>query len=685
MRKELFFRFMFIVPSFMVIRKKLSFFVLAFLCMTVLVAQPTLKIDYSRPGPEIPKSMYGIFFEEINHSGDGALYAELIRNRGFEEHVFISGCEYKAGFVYAPQSPNYITNKLSNWRHPWDIEKLKYTAWKLNKNAGEASYAVVDENRLHPATPHSMRIDIEKTGKEGTVDLVNEGYWGVPVEKGEKYDLRFYVRKSEKYKGGVTARIVSSDDKILAEKKFQIEKEGWQEFTSVLKTSGTDSKASLQLCFDAPGTVWVDYVSLFPKKTFRNRENGLHRDVAQKLADLKPAFIRWPGGCIVEGATIENRVKWKETLGDPMTRRGEWDLWNYRTTMGFGYHEFLQFCEDIEAEAMFVANVGLSCRFRNGDYVDESQLPVYIQDICDAIDYAIGDGTTEWGAKRMKAGHSKPFPLKYVELGNENWGVRYTEIYTKFYNVLKPKYPQIEFISSIGFGDDETRLGEVDMIDPHWYVKSDFFWKNTHLFDNKERGKYKVYVGEYACNQEVGSGNMEAALSEAAFMTGMERNSDLVTMSSYAPLIENSNRRDWCTNMIWVNNEQVIGRSSYYVQQLFSQNRPDTNLKVLSVGEPVQGKVEVIAGYDYQKGETVIKVVNGESEKLDLIFELLATSIRAKGRIITLSAASGKDENSFEIPLLISPQEISYDKFAREFTYNFKPYSLTVLRIKTSL
>lgn len=667
----------------MKIRRNLSALMLPFACTAMLVAQPTLKIDYSQPGPDIPQSMYGIFFEEINHSGDGALYAELIQNRGFEEHVIISGCEYRDGFVYAPQSLNYISNKLSNWRHPWDFEKLKYTAWELEQGDGEASCDVVDEAPLHPATPHSMKINIKNPGDGRRVSLVNEGYWGVPVEKGEKYKLRFYLRTNEEYTGGVTAKVVSVDNKVLAEKRFRVGSEGWNEYTAVLKSSGTDSKGTLQLSFDAPGTVWVDYVSLFPKKTFKNRENGLRRDVAQKLADMKPAFIRWPGGCIVEGATIENQVKWKETLGDPMTRRGEWDLWNYRTTMGFGYHEFLQFCEDIDADAMFVANVGLSCRFRNGDYVDDAQLPVYIQDICDAIDYAIGDASTEWGAKRIKAGHPKPFSLKYVELGNENWGSRYTDIYKRFYKVLKPKYPQIEFISTVGFGDDEVRLTEVDMIDPHWYVKSDFFWNNTHLFDNKERGKYKVYVGEYACNQEVGSGNMKAALSEAAFMVGMERNSDLVTMSSYAPLIENSNRRDWCTNMIWVTNEQVMGRSSYYVQQIFSLNRPDVNLKITIGGDAVQGKVEAIAGYDAQAGETVIKVVNGEGQRLELNFELGAQSVNPKGKVVLLSAKSELDENSFENPELISPQSAPYTKFGKEFTYTFEPYSLTVLRIKT--
>lgn len=667
-------------------------FVLAFSCCCILtaLAQSTLEINYSTSGSAIPKSLYGIFFEEINHSGDGALYAELIQNRGFEEHVLISGCEYRDGFAYAPKTVNYISNEYANWRHPWDLEKLKFTAWKVNVGSGTASYDVVDDAPLHQATPNAMKIKIERIDTGSSVDLVNEGYWGVPVCEGELYDLRFYVRTDKNYKGTVKAEIVSATGNTIAEKTFQLEEgENWHEYKAELKALATDYKGSFRLSMDSPGTIWIDYVSLFPRKTFKNRVNGLRTDVAQKLADLKPAFIRWPGGCIVEGATLENRVKWKETLGDPMTRRGEWNLWNYRTTMGFGYHEFLQFCEDINAEAMFVANVGLSCRFRNGDFADEAQLPVYIRDICDAIDYAIGNSSTEWGRKRIEAGHSAPFPLKYVELGNENWGVRYTEIYNLFYRTLKPKYPQIEFISTIGFGDDEARIEKADLIDPHWYVKPGFFWDNTHLFDQKERGKYNVYVGEYACNQGVGSGTMEAALSEAAFMMGMERNSDLVTMTSYAPLIENSNRRDWSTNLIWVNNEQTIGRSSYYVQQLFSRNRPDINLDTkLTVAhgtDSVVRKAYAIAGYDYHTGETVVKVVNGEKNELSLNLVLGAKHVSRKGSVITLAADSDKQENSFQNPTLIYPHSSGYEGFSRDFTYTFKPYSLTILRFKTDI
>ena len=665
-------------------KKSILLFVYNLFVLSVF-SQAKLLVDFQQKGASISPSMYGIFFEEINHSGDGALYAELIQNRGFEEHVLISGCEYRDGFAYAPQSPNYISGNISNWKHPWDIEKLKYTAWKLDDLLGDASCDIVSDAPLHAATPHSIKISINNVYTDGFIKLINEGYWGVPVRKNEKYNLRFFLRASQDYKGGVVARIVSSDNKVLAEKRFNVEcKEGWNEYVGVLRAKDTDFKGSFELCFDAPGTVWVDYVSLFPEKTFNCRENGLRADVAQKLADLKPAFIRWPGGCIVEGATIENRVKWKETLGDPMTRKGEWDLWNYRTTMGFGYHEFLQYCEDIGADAMFVANVGLSCRFRNGDYVDESQLPVYIQDICDAIDYAVGDASTEWGLKRIQAGHKKTFPLKYVELGNENWGVHYATIYNRFYKELKSRYPQIIFISTIGFGDDEDRIDKTDMIDPHWYVNADFFYKNTRLFDTKKRGKYKVYVGEYACNQGVGSGTLEAALSEAAFMMGMERNSDLVTMTSYAPLIENSNRRDWSTNMIWVNNEKVVGRSSYYVQQMFSLNRPDVNLKteLISFADTLSERVQAIGGYDYRSKEIVIKVLNGTGQELSLNIELNACTVSGKGRVITLSAASDKLENSFDYPELIVPIQTISKSFSNNFLQIFKPYSFTILRVK---
>lgn len=525
-----------------------------------------LTIDFSQKGAEVDQKMYGIFFEEINHSGDGALYAELIRNRNFEEHVIPSGTTYKDGFVHAPHKKNYSNGEYSNWKTKWDTDSLKMIAWKVK---GDAQYDVVDENPLHPNTPHAMKMEMKEAG----VILENEGYWGVSVKANEKYDLRFYLNAAQ-YAGKVTARIVSANGETLAEKPFDIPQPNqWVEYTAELTPSATETKGSLQLLFDAPGKVFVDYVSLFPQNTFKGRKNGMRADVAQLLADLKPGFLRWPGGCIAEGATYENRAKWKETLGDPMTRHSEWILWNYHCTWGFGYHEFLQFCEDINADAMFVANVGMSCSVRNGDYTDD--LEPIIQDIRDAIEYAIGDKSTPWGAKRAAAGHPEPFNLKYVELGNEQSGDFYAERYNYLYNILKPLYPDITFICTLQLENSLSLLKKADMIDPHWYVNPDYFYDNVHLFDDMDRDKYEVYVGEYAV---ISAGNMQGALAEAAFISGMERNSDLVTMASYAPLIENSNQRDWPTNLIWVNNETAFGRTSYHVQKMYGHNMPDYNL-----------------------------------------------------------------------------------------------------------
>ena len=312
-----------------------------------------LTIDHAQKGADINQKMYGIFFEEINHSGDGALYAELIRNRNFEEHVLPSGTTYKDGFAHAPHKKNYMTGEYSDWKTKWDIDTLKMMAWTVK---GNATYDVVEEKPLHPQTPNAMKMEMKEAG----VILANEGYWGVSVKGNEKYDLRFYVNAAN-YTGNVTAQIVSANGDALAQQSFAISKPGeWVEYKAVMTPSANETKGSLQLVFDAPGKVYVDYVSLFPQNTFKGRKNGMRPDVAQLLADLNPGFLRWPGGCIAEGATYENRVKWKETLGDPMSRHSEWVLWNYHSTWGFGYHEFLQFCEDINADAMFVANVGLA-------------------------------------------------------------------------------------------------------------------------------------------------------------------------------------------------------------------------------------------------------------------------------------------------------------------------------------
>lgn len=566
---------------------KRSYLLISAMVLSVgqLFAQNKLTIDVAKKGADVPSSMYGIFFEEISHGGEGGLYAEMIQNRAFEDHVLPSGCTYKDGKIYGPAKTHYFLQKEVNWSVDWKVDSL--SSWSLNVATGaEAKVQLTSQYPLNSATPHAAQISIVKASADAPVSFVNSGFWGVNVQKGEKYNLRMFLRSNKKYKGSATVKLVSANGEVLASQPLKIAKAGsWIEFQTQLLALGTDNKATLQIAFDAPGTIQVDFVSLFPEKTFMNRPNGLRADVAQMLVGLQPAFIRWPGGCIVEGATLENRVQWKQTIGDPVQRPGQWDVWGYRNTYGWGYHEFLQFCEDIHSEGMFVINVGLACEFRNGDYCADDEIQPFIQDALDAIEYAIGDVSTKYGAMRAANGHPQPFPLKYVEIGNENRGPIYYNRHNIFYKELKAKYPQIQYILNTNFGEAPNIIAEAakeapqaDIADLHWYESPDWFFARDKIFDNIERPHFKAYVGEYACNKNVGDGNLYGALSEAAFMTGMERNSDLVTMTSYAPLFENSNLRNWPVNLIWMQNDKVFGRTSYHVQKLFAQNRPSYNV-----------------------------------------------------------------------------------------------------------
>lgn len=554
------------------------------LTITATAQTEPIRIDLGQKGTVVSPNLYGIFFEEISHAGDGGLYAELVQNRGFEEHVLPSGMTYRKGRAYAPDAMNYEHRNHSKWNIPWNMEEKKMTGWKVTgENATVKGEVIKAKTPLHVNTPHAMQLDIKKVENGGKVVLANTGYWGIGIKAGEKYDLRCYVMSSN-YKGGITARLRDSATgaSLGSAALTTVPGSTWTELTATLTAEGTTAKGELALEFDRKGTVLIDYVSLFPQATFKGRKNGQRADVAQMLVDLHPKFMRWPGGCIVEGATYENRVRWKETLGDPMTRRGEWDVWGYRATWGMGYHEFLQFCEDLQMDAMFVNNAGMSCSVRNGDFVSsDADMDAVVQDFRDAIDYALADpATNKWAKMREDAGHPTPFPLKYVEIGNENVGPEYVTHFNYIFKKLKAEYPQITFINTLGHTDPllEKIPGDY-MVDPHWYRDPNFFFANNHLFDDAPR-THDIYVGEYACNGGVGAGNLLAALSEAAFIMGMERNSDVVKMSSYAPLFENENRRDWPCNLIHINSSEVYGRASYYVQQMAAENRPTYNIYV---------------------------------------------------------------------------------------------------------
>lgn len=537
--------------------------------------EATIRIDLARRGADIPASMYGIFFEEINHAGDGGLYAEQIQNRGFEDSSVPEGYTVKGDRIFPPTDrANHLTGARP---HPdlsfrWNPDPIP--AWRFEQLEGSgASAELTREYPLNEASPTALKVTLPEKGR---ISLSNCGFWGMNIEKGKGYYLRMNTSNGNRFEGRAILKLVAEDGTELCNRPLAIDPDRtWCEYTGQLTATGSDPHARFVIELEGTGTLLLDYVSLFPE-TFRNRINGLRNDIAQTLEALHPAFVRWPGGCIVEGIDLSNRIEWKKTIGDPKNRPGIYDTWGYRATMGFGYHEFLQFCEDIGAAGMFVCNAGIGCQGRVGDACREEDLDAFIQDALDAIDYALGDGTTEWSRKRVENGHPEPFPLQYVEIGNENWGPVYEKRYDRFYRAIKAKYPRLALISTLGLGG-QHRHERVDMIDPHWYVAPEFFLSSSRLFDQQERGGYAVYVGEYAVNQQVGGGNLLGALAEAAFLSGMERNSDLVKMASYAPLLENVNDRVWPTNLICFDSHRVMGRSSYHVQKMYAENRPDYN------------------------------------------------------------------------------------------------------------
>lgn len=426
-----------------------------------------------------------------------------------------------------------------------------------------------------------MAINVPNDGNSRT-NLINSGYWGINVQAGTTYNLTFYLRPGT-YKGQLTASLETNDGKVLASHNFPAVKGGtdWRKYTATLKGEGTDPKAQFVLSFKGGGTLQVDWVSLFPP-TYKNRPNGLRIDLAKYLEDLKPSFIRYLGGCYVEGFSWESAPDWRTMVYPPEQRPGTWSYWKYRSTDGFGYHEFLQFCEYIGADALYVAFAGMTVHPDNNIPIDE--LGPVIQQTLDAIEYAIGPVNSKWGAVRAKMGHTKPFPLKYVEIGNEHPPAIYGEYYTKFRSAIKAKYPDMTVIMSMYWSGLNrpaiARAGDpnIDMVDEHAYHPVDWARTNFNYFDRYNRTPWPVYVGEYA--SQINNGNWQCGMGDSVYLMMVERNGDLVKMASYAPLFCNVNLRDWEVNLIEFDSSRSFAHASYYVQKLFNENKPDVNLDI---------------------------------------------------------------------------------------------------------
>lgn len=542
--------------------KKILFIIITLLysCFTTLTAQVSLTFSSADRGPIIGDLHYGIFYEEINHGGDGGLYAEMVRNRSFEDN---------AG------SPEY-----------W---------WWL----GNMSAELVSTGLLNSAQERALKLTIN----EHNTGIRNEGYWGMNIVKGEEYTLTFWAKTDNSYSGKMWAELQDDGFNNLGRTEFDISLTNqWQKYTVKITATASQTKGWLALKGLEPMVIYLDVVSLMPP-TFKNRENGCRIDLAQMLADMHPRFVRFPGGCYVEGTwqnDRSNRFEWKKTVGPIETRPGHMNVnWGYRVSDGLGFHELLQFTEDIGAEPLFVCNVGLG----HGWLEDYNNISGYIQEALDAIEYCNGDVSTKYGAMRAANGHPEPFNLRLLEIGNENYNFvpfnnadqsdHYAERYAAFYKAIKAKYPDMILIGNVESWSTDTpswrNENPVEVVDEHYYRSTEWFRQQYNKYDTYNRNGYKVYAGEYAVTSNYGAwGNLNAALAEAIYMEGMERNSDICTMASYAPIFCNENHAwPWMPDMIRFNSYSAFGTPSYWVQHMMSNNLGKQNITWTEKGNAV--------------------------------------------------------------------------------------------------
>lgn len=626
----------------------------------------TIEVQVDKPVGNINPAMWGIFFEDINFGADGGLYAELIKNRAFE-----------------------FPDPMMGWM-------------KLIPTKSRGRLSIRDEKPFNAANPHYLRIE---STEPLPIGVANEGFRGIGVKKGEACNFSAQIRKVD---GAAVLRVAlyGSDGAVLDSVNLKDFSTDWKKVTAVLHPNDTDAKASLYVLMEGKGTIDLDMVSLFPEKTWKNRPGGLRADMVQMLADMKPGFMRFPGGCIVEGPELSGRYQWKKTIGPVEERQLLVNRWNteflhrpapdYYQTFGLGFFEYFQLCEDIGAQPLPILNCGMACQFNSGELCPMDQLETYIQDALDLIEFANGPVTSAWGAKRSAMGHPEPFNMKMLGVGNEQWGPQYIERFARFSSVLKQKHPEVSLIAAAGPdpGDERFRflwskLRELnaDIVDEHCYSQPAWFLSNTHRYDNYDRKGPKVFMGEYAAQSQYtvspkNRNNLETALSEAAYLTGLERNADVVRLASYAPLFAHVDAWQWRPDLIWVNNLTVMPTPNYYVQQLFSRNRGDQILPIM-VNEETQNTLFASATRDNATGEVILKVVNAARAGALAAIKLDTAGIVSERAMATvLTGKSGTAENSFEQPGNVAPAETKIQNVSASFHHTFPAHSMTVMRLK---
>jgi len=602
--------------------------------------------------------------EEINHSYDGGLYAELIQNRAFLDNAA------------TPVHWSVVTGIDST-----------------------ATIALDPANSFNDKLTTSLRLTVSKTTKNHPAGVANSGYWGIPVQPKTSYHASILARAEPNFSGPVTVSIVNDDGHtVYATGKFSGLSADWKKFEVTLKTgrAAPTTKARFVITLDQPGTIWLGLASLFPP-TWNNQPNGFRKDLMQMLVDLNPKFLRFPGGNYVEGDTVETRFEWKKTIGPIEERHGHPSPWSYRSTDGLGLLEFLEWCEDMNAEPVLAVYAGYSLK---GAHVNPGpDLEPFVQEALEEIEYVIGGTNTIWGAQRAKDGHSEPFKLTYVEIGNEDWfdkSKSYDERFAQFYDAIKAKYPQLKTISTIG--DDQPEALRVhrrkpDVMDEHYYRSVDtFLYMSPDYAKKYARSGPEIFVGEWAAyetsfppwdkrsQKEPPTPNLKAALGDAAFMAAMERNSDLIKMQCYAPLFVNVNPggHQWRPDMIGYDAISAYGSPSYYAFQMFSRNVGDEILSAISAETSAQG----CATRDSHTGEIFLKLVNPQTNVVSLNIEINGvTALASKGSAITL-AGNPEDSNSITQPKKVIPLTTTVRGIKPVFNYTLPPHSIVVLKLK---
>ncbi len=619
----------------------------------------------------VQPTMYGIFFEDINMAADGGVYAELVKNRSFE-----------------------FNNSLAGWT-------------EIKKGGGDGSITVDDRKAERPDNPHFITLTLKSSA--GAYGLANEGFRGMGIKKGEAYSFSVMARQHAGSKVSLHIELLNPDNTVIGTAELIPTEQTWKRYNVKFTANQTVMKAHLNVTAKNEGAIDLDMISLFPVHTWKNRPGGLRADLVQKLADLKPGFLRFPGGCIVEGRDLTQRYQWKKTIGDIDHRESIINRWNteiknrqapdYYQSFGLGFFEYFLLAEDIGATPLPILNCGMACQFNTGQLVPLDQLDPYLQDALDLIEFANGSLNTKWGKLRTDLGHPAPFNLKMMGVGNEQWGPQYVERWKIFEKTIKQKYPYMKLVTSVGpdpegekftLLDSTFRSLNADILDEHYYRAPKWFLDNVKRYDNYPRNGPKIFAGEYAAQSVAtvspdNKNNWQCAMSEAAFMTGLERNADVVNMASYAPLFAHVDGWQWTPDLIWFDNLRSYATPNYYVQQLYSLNKGTDVVPITLNNKAVTGQDGCFASavLDGKTHELVVKIINTSSKAQHSIFAIAgAKKLSPAGVITTLQDDDLNAVNSLDHQDVVSPKKHKINLNGNKIKLVLKPYSFNVIKVK---